>query len=332
MAKSTSPRSTRTVPSVRVVDEDNTGDKAFRTATTGPRTRSSSTGSTRRRPPICNRPDPRRGAERPRRRAPRSASPARTRSPSATREQRSRRPRRDPARRARRPGRAGLRLRLVPGAPPARHRGRVDPVDVPDAAGDHLPHRRLVHRPVPGRARSASASRSTTRCWSSRDGARNGTTAGTTTTRSSSPCAPRARRSLFSGVTVAIGLLALIALPVPFLRSIGYRRHAHPAGQRPRLAHAAAGDPGRHRPAGGLAADPAREPGEPQLDTLGASGSCGAVGGRLPSPSAVLVVLLIAVFLGVKIGLASLRSLAKSGPAYEALKTLEDKAACRPAS
>ena len=27
---------------------------------------------------------------------------------------------------------------------------------------------------------------------------------------------------MFSGITVAIGLLALIVLPVPFLRSVGY--------------------------------------------------------------------------------------------------------------
>ena len=30
------------------------------------------------------------------------------------------------------------------------------------------------------------------------------------------------RAVLFSGITVAIGLLALIALPLPFLRSMGY--------------------------------------------------------------------------------------------------------------
>ena len=30
------------------------------------------------------------------------------------------------------------------------------------------------------------------------------------------------RAVVFSGITVAIGLLALIALPLPFLRSMGY--------------------------------------------------------------------------------------------------------------
>ncbi len=35
-------------------------------------------------------------------------------------------------------------------------------------------------------------------------------------------CRPRARRWSFSGVTVAIGLLALVVLPVPFMRSMGY--------------------------------------------------------------------------------------------------------------
>ena len=46
---------------------------------------------------------------------------------------------------------------------------------------------------------------------------------------------------LASGVTVAISLLALVVVPVPFLRSMGYRRHADPARQRGRRAHPAAG-------------------------------------------------------------------------------------------
>ena len=40
------------------------------------------------------------------------------------------------------------------------------------------------------------------------------------------------RAVVFSGTTVAIGLLALVALPLPFLRSRRLRRHAHPARQR----------------------------------------------------------------------------------------------------
>ena len=48
-----------------------------------------------------------------------------------------------------------------------------------------------------------------------------------------------------------------------------FRRHAHPAGERHRLAHVAAGDPGRHRATSGLAADSPGRRGEPQLDALG---------------------------------------------------------------
>ena len=40
------------------------------------------------------------------------------------------------------------------------------------------------------------------------------------------------RAVVFSGTTVAIGLLALVVLPLPFLRSRRLRRHADPARQR----------------------------------------------------------------------------------------------------
>lgn len=61
-----------------------------------------------------------------------------------------------------------------------------------------------------------------------------------------------------SGVTVAISLLALVVVPVPFLRSMGSGRHAHSAGQRRRRAHAPACAAVQDRSAGGLAANPAR--------------------------------------------------------------------------
>ena len=48
------------------------------------------------------------------------------------------------------------------------------------------------------------------------------------------------RAVVFSGITVAIGLLALIALPLPFLRSMGYGGHADPARLDPGRDHAAA--------------------------------------------------------------------------------------------
>ena len=63
--------------------------------------------------------------------------------------------RRDLAGRRGRADRAAVRLRVVPGVPAAARRRRVDPDDVPHAAADHVPHRRVVHRPVPGRPHRA---------------------------------------------------------------------------------------------------------------------------------------------------------------------------------
>ena len=126
---------------------------------------------------------------------------------------------------------------------------------------------------------------------------------------------------VFSGVTVAIGLLALIVLPVPFMRSMGYGGALIP-----------------------LAA---------VLTTLTFTPAIlGGIGPRIDWPKirhenrasrswsrwarlivrrraiaavvaiAVLGVLTISLF-GVKIGQSSSASLAHSGPAYEALHTLE---------
>ncbi len=126
---------------------------------------------------------------------------------------------------------------------------------------------------------------------------------------------------LFSGLTVAIGLLALIVLPVPFMRSIGM---------------------------GG-----ALIPFASVLVTLSLTPAIlGGIGPRVDWPKirhetnpsagwsrwARLVVrrrwvaagvamlalgLLFVAFLGIKIGSASSDSLATSGPAYDALQTLE---------
>ena len=83
---------------------------------------------------------------------------------------------------------------------------------------------------------------------------------------------------LFSGITVAIGLLALVVLPVPFMRSIGMRRCADPVRQRPGDAVADAGDPRRHRAAGRLAEDPPRERRRAAAGAAGRAWSCGAAG------------------------------------------------------
>ena len=126
---------------------------------------------------------------------------------------------------------------------------------------------------------------------------------------------------LFSGLTVAIGLLALVVLPVPFMRSIGYGGALIPVasvavtlsltpailggiGPRvdwPKIRHESSASPGwtrwarlvvRHRVAAVVAAT-------------------------------VVLGLLVAAFFGIKIGAASSDSLAQSGPAVTALHRLE---------
>ena len=126
---------------------------------------------------------------------------------------------------------------------------------------------------------------------------------------------------LFSGVTVAIGLLALIVLPVPFMRSMGYGGALIPLASVlttlsltpailagigpkvdwPRLRHETAASRGWSR----WAALIVRRRWVAAIAALAALAAC------------------IGVFAGIKIGLASSASLAKNGPAYEALQTLE---------
>jgi predicted RND superfamily exporter protein len=62
------------------------------------------------------------------------------------------------------------------------------------------------------------------------------------------------RAVVFSGSTVAIGLLALVALPVPVSALGRLRRHADPPDQRDRRHDAAASRPGHDRAQTRLAA------------------------------------------------------------------------------
>ncbi len=84
---------------------------------------------------------------------------------------------------------------------------------------------------------------------------------------------------LFSGITVAIGLLALVVLPVPFLRSIGYGGALIPLAS-VLVTLTLTRHPGRHRSAGGLAEDPPRERVESGVDPVGSVGRTPPVGRR----------------------------------------------------
>jgi putative drug exporter of the RND superfamily len=126
---------------------------------------------------------------------------------------------------------------------------------------------------------------------------------------------------LFSGVTVAIGLLALIVLPVPFMRSMGYGGALIP------LASVATTLTLTPAILGGIGprVDWPKLRHENRASRFWSRWAALVVRRRWLAAGTALVALfaLIGVFLGIKIGLASSSSLAKSGPAYQALQTLE---------
>ncbi len=126
---------------------------------------------------------------------------------------------------------------------------------------------------------------------------------------------------VFSGVTVAIGLLALVVLPVPFMRSMGIGGALIPLASvltTLTLTPAILGGIGPR-------VDWPRIRHENRASTFWSRWAAGVVRRRWLSAAVALAVLgsLIGVFLGVKIGLASSDSLAKNGPAYETLQTLK---------
>ncbi len=128
---------------------------------------------------------------------------------------------------------------------------------------------------------------------------------------------------LFSGITVAIGLLALVVLPVPFMRSIGMAGALIPLASVLVTLTLTPADPRRHRPARRLAQDPAREQAQQGLDVAGPALIVRRRWVAARRALAMLGVLFVA-FLGIKIGAADSASLANSGPAYETLQVLED--------
>jgi RND superfamily putative drug exporter len=127
---------------------------------------------------------------------------------------------------------------------------------------------------------------------------------------------------VFSGVTVAIGLLALVVLPVPFMRSIGMGGALIPLASvltTLTLTPAILGGIGprvdwpniRH---------------ENRASRAWSSWARLVVRRKFLAAGAALLILgvLFGAFIGIRVGLASSSSLAKSGTAYTALQTLRN--------
>src|SRR4051812_22216150 len=127
---------------------------------------------------------------------------------------------------------------------------------------------------------------------------------------------------VFSGVTVAIGLLALVVLPVPFMRSIGMGGALIPLASvltTLTLTPAILGGIGPK-------VDWPRIRHEDKASRAWSAWARAVVRNRVVAAGVAVLVLgaLFAAFLGIKIGLSSTNSLAKSGKAYVALQTLRD--------
>jgi RND superfamily putative drug exporter len=126
---------------------------------------------------------------------------------------------------------------------------------------------------------------------------------------------------VFSGVTVAIGLLALVVLPVPFMRSIGMGGALIPLASvltTLTLTPAILGGIGPR-------VDWPKIRHENRASRSWSAWARGVVKNRYVAAGAALLALgaLFVAFLGIKIGLASSDSLAKNGKAYVALQTLK---------
>jgi len=133
---------------------------------------------------------------------------------------------------------------------------------------------------------------------------------------------------VFSGVTVAVGLAALVALPVPFLRSVGYGGMLIPLVSTLvsitfLLALLSSKIFGKH-----LAdrLDWPRLRKQQNASRTWTGWARGIVKNRWVAAGFAVVVLggLIAPVFGLKIGVASSASQAKSGPAYDGLQILRD--------
>jgi RND superfamily putative drug exporter len=129
------------------------------------------------------------------------------------------------------------------------------------------------------------------------------------------------RAVLFSGGTVAIGLLALVVLPVPFMRSIGFGGALIPLSgvfATLTLTPAILGGIGPR-------VDWPRIRHENRASRAWSAWARAVVRNRIAAVGVALLALglLFVSFLGIRIGLASSSSLARSGQAYETLHLLE---------
>ncbi|MBZ5738874.1 MMPL family transporter [Nocardioides mangrovi] len=125
---------------------------------------------------------------------------------------------------------------------------------------------------------------------------------------------------LFSGITVAIGLLALVVLPVPFLRSIGYGGALIPLASvlvTLTLTPAILGGIGPRVDWPKIRHEQESSRGWTRWATLVVRHRWVAAGSAL-----AVLALLAAAFAGIKIGAADSDSLAKNGPAYDAFQVL----------
>jgi RND superfamily putative drug exporter len=129
------------------------------------------------------------------------------------------------------------------------------------------------------------------------------------------------RAVVFSGVTVAIGLIALVVLPVPFMCSIGIGGALIPLASvltTLTLTPAILGGIGPK-------VDWPKIRHENRASRAWASWATRVVRHRLVSAGVAVVILgaLCAAFFGIKIGLAGSDSLGSKGPAYEAFQQLK---------
>ena len=132
------------------------------------------------------------------------------------------------------------------------------------------------------------------------------------------------RAVIFSGIAVAIGLLALVVLPVPFLRSIGYGGLLIPLISVLVAIDPAAGDPRDHRPAPGQDRLLAAAPRTPARAGCRGAGSWSSTAGSSGLVSLCIMGLLFVPVLDFSTGSPRADALASSGSARDGLTSLED--------